>query len=163
MLVIHWAKHNKTNSILANGIRPSFRKQNGKRRNPKGVYVFPYSRNSALAGNWRHNLKAWDLDLANFNGFVFRLVPDDFPLIAGYWFLNRYSTENAIFQNPKELTKLYGDFFSGKILDSKTEEGSYNWRDFEIIIPRRIDASRIMKVLKDREPKGRTPAEANHE
>src|SRR5215472_3264876 len=93
MLVIHWVKQNKTTSIIANGIRPSFRRGDGKRKNPKGVYTYPYSRNKTLIGNWRRNLKAWDTSLGNYNGFIFRLLPEDFPLIAGYWFFNRESPE----------------------------------------------------------------------
>src|SRR5216684_1824132 len=95
MLVIHWARHNKTSSILANGFRPSFRNRKGKRRNPAGVYVYPFSRNKTLSGNWRRNLKTWDSKLGNYNGFVFRLVKDDFPLIAGYWFFNRSDFEDG--------------------------------------------------------------------
>jgi len=153
MLVVHWAKHNKTTSILANGIRPSFRRRNGERRNIKGVYIYPFPRNKTLAGNWRRNLKTWDTSLGNYNGFVFRLESEDFPLIAGYWFFNRQSSESRTFSSLKELAELLGDFFSGKILEPSPERFGYNWEDFEIIVPCRIEPSRIIKVLKDREPK----------
>jgi len=44
MLVLHWARQNVTNKILSNGILPSYRKGQEGRRNPKGVYVYPFSR-----------------------------------------------------------------------------------------------------------------------
>jgi hypothetical protein len=152
MLVIHWAKHNKTNSILANGIRPSYRRGNGERKNPRGVYVYPFSRNKSLVGNWRRNLKTWDTRLGNYNGFIFRIGEEDFPLITGYWFFNRSIPEESTISSLAELAEKYGDFFSGKILNSSPEGFSYNWEDFEIIIPRHIEPKRIVKVLKDREP-----------
>ena len=154
MLVVHWARHNKTTSILANGIRPSFRRRDGERKNTKGVYVYPFTRNKTLVGNWRRNLKNWDASLGNYNGFVFRLESGDFPLIAGYWFSNRQSSDSRTFDSLKELAALYGDFFSGKILEPSPEGLDYNWEDFEIIVPCRIESNRIIKVLKDREPKG---------
>jgi hypothetical protein len=153
MLVVHWAKHNKTTSILANGIRPSFRRRDGERKNTKGVYVYPFTRNKTLVGNWRRNLKTWDTNLGNYNGFVFRLESGDFPLIAGYWFLNRQSSDRRTFESLKVLAEFNGDFFSGKILEPSSDGFSYNWEDFEIIAPSRIEPSRIIKVLKDREPK----------
>ena len=153
MLVIHWAKQNKTSSILANGIRPSFRSVDGQRYNPKGVYVYPYSRNKTLIGNWRRNLKTWDTNLGNYNGFVFKLEPEDFPVLAGYWFFIRKTPVDHFIKSPKELTSRYGDFFSGKILEYSAEGFSYNRFDFEIIIPKQIEPNRIIKVIRDREPK----------
>lgn len=155
MLIIHWAKQNKTNVILANGIRPSFRRdrETGEERNPKGVYAYPFSRNSTLLCNWRRNLKTWDNTLGNYNGFVFRLEPEDFPLLAGSWFLNRVKPEEMVIKTLRQLTEQYGDFFTGEIAN-KLENGiPYNWTDFEIIIPRHIKAQRITKVIRDREPK----------
>ena len=153
MLVIHWAKHNLTSRILKNGIRPSFRHGSGGRRNPKGVYVYPFSRSSTLSSNWRRNLKVWDHRLGNFNGFVLRLVPEDFPVIAGYWFFNRSDPDEAIIQTLDELAARYGEFFSGEIINMRQQGVPYNWDDFEIIIPRRIAPSRFIKVLRDRPPK----------
>lgn len=46
-------------------------------------------------GNWRRNLKTWDAQHGNYNGFVFRLVPQDFLLVAGEWFDNRNDSEQA--------------------------------------------------------------------
>jgi hypothetical protein len=126
MLVVHWAKHNKTSSILANGIRPSYRRRAGARRNPKGVYVYPFSRNRTLIGNWRRNLKTWDARLGNYNGFIFRLVEEDFPLIAGYWFFNRSVPEESIVPSLAVLAERYGDFFSGKILNPSLNGNCYN-------------------------------------
>lgn len=165
MLVVHWAKQNKTNSILANGIRPACRKDKGTGvpLNFKGVYVYPFSRHKTLRGNWRRNLKRWDTELGNYNGFVFRLEPRDFPLTAGYWssnrlaagnwFSNRQENSRFMINSLQELTEQYGDFFSGEIVN-KTEDGiPYDWQDFEIILPHHIEARRILKVIKDREPK----------
>ncbi|MBK9163557.1 MAG: hypothetical protein IPM21_06495 [Acidobacteria bacterium] len=155
MLAIHWAKQNTTTPILANGIRPSFRRRHGEQKSSKGVYVYPFSRNATLSGNWRRNLKTWDRNLGNYNGFVFRLQEDDFPLIAGYWFLNRSSYEDTSIRTIEELYEKFGDFFSGAILEPSPEGFEYNWEDFEIIVPRRIEPKRILKVIRDREPKRR--------
>jgi hypothetical protein len=153
MLVVHWAKHNTTPAILANGIRPTFRhNRGGGRKNPKGVYVYPFSSNKTLSSNWRRNLKRWDRELGNYNGFVFRLQPDDFPLIAGYWFDNRSDPERTTIDSPQALTDRFGEFFSGTIVDKQEGGLRYNWEDFEIIIPRHIHPKRIIKVLRDREP-----------
>lgn len=152
MLVVHWAKHNRTSSIRSNGIRPSFRRRHGERKNSKGVYVFPFSRNRTLSGNWRRNLKAWDSKLGNYNGFVFRLTEGDFPLTAGYLFFNRSRYEDSFVLTMKDLSEKYGDFFSGSILEPNDEGFCFNWEDFEIIIPNRIDPKRILKVIRDREP-----------
>lgn len=51
------------------------------------------------------------------------------------------------------LTETYGDFFSGSILEPNAEGFYYNWEDFEIIIPKLIEPKRILKVIKDREPR----------
>jgi hypothetical protein len=154
-IVDHFARtpQNKTASILANGIRPSFRSGQGCRRNHKGVYVYPYSRNKTLIGNWRRNLKAWDNHLGNYNGFIFKLVPQDLPLIAGHWVFNREDPEECKVATLEELAKLHGSFFSARILEPSPEGFGYNWTDFEVIIPRHIDPQRIIKILRDREPK----------
>jgi hypothetical protein len=159
MLVIHWAKQNRTSAIKANGLRPAQRRdrETGEPKNIKGVYVYPFSRNKTLRGNWRRNLKRWDMQLGNYNGFVFRLVPEDFPLFAGYWFFNRSEPQQAEIQSMEELTTKYGGFFSGEIVNM-TERGiSYNWEDFEIIIPGHITAHRIIRIVRDREPKANLP------
>jgi len=148
MLVVHWAPHNRTGLILQNGIRPSNRKVAPKRK-VKGVWVYPFSRNKTQIGNWRRNLKTWHNLKGNFNGFVFRLEDDDFPLYAGYWFSTRFlSLENMKINSQSELAEKYGDFFSGEVVQTE-----YNWEDFELILPQNIDPARIIRVLKDRQPK----------
>ncbi|MBN1429560.1 MAG: hypothetical protein JXB07_14395 [Anaerolineae bacterium] len=157
MLVIHWTRQNQTSAIKANGIHPTHRRDRitGKPKNIRGVYAYPFSRIRTLMGNWRRNLKTWDLKLGNYNGFVFRLAPEDFPLFAGYWFFNRSDPGEALIGSMEELAEKYGCFFSGEIVNMTEEGASYNWEDFEIIIPRRIEARRIIRILKDREPQSR--------
>jgi hypothetical protein len=65
----------------------------------------------------------------------------------------RSDPDQAIIQTLDELAGLYGEFFSAEILNMRDQGVPYNWNDFEIIIPHRIDPSRFMKVLKDRPPK----------
>lgn len=144
MLVIHWARHNKTDAILKNGIRPASRKH---RKNQKGVYAYPYSRLKTMTGNWRRNLKTWDGHLGNYNGFVFRLTQDDFPLIAGSWELNRTEPMEYVVKSLQEFGALMKNFFTQNERDFEEE-----WGDFEIIIPRLILPKRIIKVLRDRQP-----------
>ena len=155
MLVIHWAMQNKTSVILANGIRPSARKcPNGAACNSKGVYVYPFSRNKTLRGNWRRNLKVWDNGIGNRNGFVFRLEPQDFPLLAGHWVFLQLDPEGGKLKSLQELAERCGDYFSGAVADKVDSFGDgYNWSDFEIIIPRLVEPRRIIKVIKDREPR----------
>ena len=150
MLVIHWSKQNRTQQILSNGIRPSKRKRSGYIR---GVYVYPFSKNRTLSGNWKRNLKSWDHVRGNFNGFVFRLEKEDFPLYAGYWFFNRSNPEDTKVNHLKELEEKYGGFFSGDIVHKTIDGIPINWDDFEIIIPHKITEDRIMKVIRDREPR----------
>lgn len=155
MLVIHWARQNQTSSILANGIRPAARRDRdtGEKKNATGVYVYPFSRHKTLVGNWRRNLKTWDAKRGNYNGFVIRLQPEDFPLLAGYWFFNRTEPEAARIKSMQELATRYGEFFSGEIAN-KTEGGfNYDWTDFEIILPQHVAPRRIIKVIRDREPR----------
>lgn len=151
MLVIHWSKQNNTSKILSNGISPAKRKN----KNLKGVYVYPFSRNKTLSGNWKRNLKTWDKIIGNYNGYIFQLTNEDFPLYAGYWFFNRTDPKDAMVENIKELSEKYGEFFSGGIANM-TEDGiPYNWDDFEIIVPRRVSPKRIIKIIRDKEPKNK--------
>jgi hypothetical protein len=80
------------------------------------------------------------------------LEPEDFPLLAGYWFFNRQEPEEAKINSRQELTEKYGDFFSGEIVNNTEDGFNYNWMDFEMILPHHIEARRIIKVIKDREP-----------
>ncbi len=151
MLVIHWSKQNNTSKILSNGISPSKRKN----KNIKGIYVFPFLRNKTLTGNWRRNLKTWDNIIGNCNGYIFKLSNEDFPLYAGYWFFNRTDPHEAVVESIEALSAKYGDFFSGYITN-KTENGiPYNWDDFEIIIPNKIASKKIIKIVRDKEPKNK--------
>jgi hypothetical protein len=105
-----------------------------------------------LTSNWRRNLKTWDGQLGNYNGFLFRLAEEDFPLIAGYWFFNRSSHQENTVASLRELAERYAEFFSGEITKPGPDGLSYNWSDFELILPRQVATRRIMKVLKDRTP-----------
>ncbi|MBN1998569.1 OmpA family protein [candidate division KSB1 bacterium] len=140
---------NRRTDILKNGIRPSKRKFHpdyGYTTNPKGVYVYPYSRNKSQIGIRRRQLKVWDKQIANYNGFIFRLIPEDCPMTVGYWFSNRYRPHESIVPSLQKLADLYKNFFTGEIVNSE-----YNWTDFEIILPKRIMPQRIIRILKDRE------------
>jgi hypothetical protein len=144
MLVIHWSKQNKTGDILKNGIRPKSRKVKDY-PTIKGVWCYPYSRNSYAYSHWKRNLKSWrSRSRGNFNGFVFKLEKDDFPIYAGDYFWLASSPENYLIESFEDFDKKY-----------KAEEcptlGDYGF-DFEIIISKRIDSSRIIKIIKDRPP-----------
>jgi len=155
MLVIHWAKQNQTNTILANGIRPAARRDReaGGPVNARGVYVYPFSRNKTLMGNWRRNLKKWDAKRGNYNGFIIRLKDEDFPLMAGFWYVNRADPEQAKIESMQELAEKYGDFFSGEIVNKPDDGFANDWNEFEIILLQYVEPRRIIKVIKDREPR----------
>jgi hypothetical protein len=108
-------------------------------------------RNKSQIGIWRRQLKNWDGHIANYNGLVFRLLPEDCPLTVGYWFGNRDRSKESVVSTLKELSGLYDDFFAGKIVNS-----NFNWTDFEIIIPKKIVPNRIIRILKDREKVNKT-------
>lgn len=173
MLVIHWSKQNRTGDILNNGIRPSCRqvRPGGKPINLKGVYVFPFTRNKVLQTHWKRFLKH-DGIRGNYNGFVFRLEPEDFPLVAGDWFLNRHNTTDYTFNSQEEMLNVWGDMMSKEAAPTQIDipnelfeheitspiEGDWSSfildiKCFEIIIPRLIVPNRIIKIVKDREPK----------
>lgn len=108
----------------------------------------------------------------NYNGFVFRLVPDDFPVVAGDWFLNRYNTPDYTFGNRKQMLEVWGETIATEAAATQIPipkelyedeftspvDGDWSWfiidiKCFEIIIPRAIMPNRILKIVKDREPK----------
>ena len=158
MLVIHWAKHNKTGSILKTGLRVSSRKYSWRgsrlsKPTPQGVYVFPYTRSRYARGLWRRILKEGALDRGNYNGFVFRLCETDFPLRAGYWDHLHESPEEYLIRSMRELTQRYGH-----LLDDKDQGQALSNSVIEIILPRRIPPERIIRVLRDREPRARESA-----
>jgi hypothetical protein len=140
MLVIHWARQNHTGSILANGIRPSSRRIYRQR----GIWVFPYSTNRTLRGNWRRMLKILDGKLGNYNGFVFRLEPEDFPVTAGFWD-DRW--EAGKYASAEALSKACRECFTGR------PQSDDQFRNFEIVLFKRVRPERIIKILKDRDPK----------
>jgi hypothetical protein len=157
MLVIHWAKQNQTHRIL----RPTCRRRrpwggHGAKRpvNPKGVYVFPFSRNAVANGTWRRHLKLWGRGKGsgNMNGFVFRLQQGDFPLYASNWEANR-----AAFTLPedRELQEICicqsMDDLVARCAKAGFADIDVGWDDdFEIIVPRHVDARRIIKVIRER-------------
>jgi hypothetical protein len=155
MLVIHWAPQNQTSSILANGIRPAARKDrgNGEGVNSRGVYLYPFSRNKTLVGVWRRNLKKWDVKRGNFNGLVLRLQPEDFPLLAGYWYVIRAEPEAAKITSMQELAERYGEYFSGEAVDRPDDGFANDWNEFEIVLLQHVEPRRIIKLIKDREPR----------
>jgi hypothetical protein len=146
MLVIHWSLHNTTDKILANGIRPS------TRAGQRGVWVYPFSKHRTLNGNWRRNLKVWDNQQGNYNGFIFRLTAADFPLKAGDWMSNR-SLDCFIAEDEVKLAQVCGDRFTDSVLGRDPEGENYSTGDFELVLPNRISPERIIRVLPDRDPK----------
>ena len=165
MLVIHWSKHNNTGDILKNGIRPNcYKFHDGTPINVNGVYVFPYTRNKVMRTVWKRYFKRTGIR-GNYNGFVFRLEKDDFPLVAGVWDANRNNPQKYTYNSSEEMLHVWGNLISQKAatteiyIPRKIPNHLFHFfddiEDFEIIIPRRIDASRIIKVIKDREPKNK--------
>ncbi len=155
MLLIHWSKNNNTSKILKNGISPSAGSKIGSKY-LVGVWCFPFSRNKTLNTRWRSFLKI-EKEVANYNGYVFRLQPEDFPLYAGDFSAIRINPTSRLLTSQQELTKRYGHYFSPKSLSMEYDEhteskGIPDYFDFEIIIPHRISPDRIIKVIKDREP-----------
>jgi hypothetical protein len=153
MLVIHWSKHNNTNDILKNGIRPKTRKREDS-TDIKGVWCYPYTRNKTLNGNWKRNLKIWRGDDGNFNGFVFKLEDDDFPIFAGSFAGIGTFPEKSIFDSYELFSRTYGKYFHPNEIDNKNSASDdyADYQDFELILNKRIDPSRIIKVIKDRTP-----------
>jgi hypothetical protein len=135
MLLIHWTPHNTTSDILANGIRPSLRQREGKRI--RGVWCYPYTRNKFLNQLWKRQLKSWSRKHTNFNGIVFRLEPEDFPLYVGPFWAD-LETQLKTFPGGSDMI----------------DEQEIDLSDLEIILPKRITQDRIIKVIKDREKKG---------
>ena len=156
MLLIHWTKHKNTSDILKNGIRPKRRKsKDNSNEGIKGVWCYPYTRNKSLNNNWKSNLKVWRQNVTNFNGIVFKLEDSDFPIYAGEFSSVGTFPERSIYQNKEAFLKVYGNDFSPKEIFFERNEKTLSepWldlEDFEVIIPNRIDSSRIVKVITDR-------------
>lgn len=158
MLVIHWTKHNKTKNIITNGLRLSTRiriarwvDQSGELKEDKskrkGLWCYPYTRNKSLNNQWKRNLKTWERRNLNFNGVVFRLTKDDFPLYAGS-FIATGQGDEALITNMTELKKLMNQFPTHTILDK--ENNKIDTDEFEIILIKKVKPDRIIKIIKDR-------------
>lgn len=152
MLLIHWTKQNNTNDIIKNGIKPTRRKNKDYDENQlKGVWCFPYTRHKTLNNNWKSNLKSWRNIKSNFNGFVFKLEETDFPIYAGDWFYIAQGPKFHKFACYSDFVNAYGKHFADdKMSLDVGDENQIGYQDFEIIIPNRIEAGRIVKVIKDR-------------
>ncbi len=152
MLLIHWTKQNNTNDIVKNGIKPKRRKNKDYDENElKGVWCFPYTRNKTLNNSWKSNLKSWRKINSNFNGFVFKLEEKDFPIHAGDWFSIGQGAEHHKFYSYSDFIKEFGNLFSNENMHIEEEdEKIIDYQNFEIIIPHRIEAKRIVRVIRDR-------------
>ncbi len=152
MLLIHWTKQNNTNDIIKNGIKPNLRKNEDNPENSlKGVWCYPYTRTKTLNNHWKQVLKRSRKLNTNFNGFVFKLEEEDFPLYAGDFGLIRFYGDAFKINNYADFSKDYGHFFSEKQIHHN--DAGIDYEDFEIIIPRRIEAKRIIKIIKERPTK----------
>jgi hypothetical protein len=151
MLLVHWSKHNHTEKILKSGIRPS-RKSISESQFIKGVWCFPFSRNKTLNAGWKSLLKR-DRGSVNYNGFVFRLDKEDFPIYAGDFGIISMQPEARKFRSYDEFVSRYGHYFSPKTmsLESAKDKGPEpDYGDFEIILSKAVAPERIIKLLKDR-------------
>ena len=154
MLLIHWTKHNNTSAILQNGINPALRTSVAENLGIKGIWCFPYTRNKTLNIRWKSMLKI-DRGSSNYNGLVFKLTKSDFPIYAGDLGVIRMAPDKRQFNSYKSFSKQYGHYFSPKTMSmeySRKNEinGVPDYFDFEIILLKPIDATRIIKILKDR-------------
>lgn len=156
MLVIHWAKHNRTSDIKANGLRQSTRTRvsisvdksgqlTESKKKIKGLWCYPYTRNKTLNNQWKRNLKTWDKKHTNFNGIVFRLTKDDFPLYAGS-FVATAIGDQALMRNMDELKRLLENFPT----KATSDKDGIDTDDFEIVLISKVKPDRIIKVIKDR-------------
>jgi hypothetical protein len=156
MLLIHWSKHNQTGKILKNGIRLSTKKMSDN-SSIDGIWCFPYTRNKTLNTRWKSLLKK-DRPTSNYNGFVFKLEAADFPIYAGDFGAISSFPPSKLFETYDLFAEKYGYYFSPKNLSMEFNNqnevsGVPDYFDFEIVITKSIKASRIIKVLKDRDLK----------
>ncbi len=161
MLVIHWTKHNKIKDIISKGLRQSTRTeisrwvdQSGELKEEKnkikGLWCYPYTRNKTLNNQWKRNLKTWERQNTNFNGIVFRLTKNDFPLYAGP-FIATGRGEQALMKSMDDLKKIMTKFPTKKTQDQHDNE--IDTDEFEIILLNKVTSDRIIKIIKDREKK----------
>lgn len=156
MLVIHWTEHKNIKDIKANGLRPSVRifiSDNGSGSKTeikdKGIWCYPFTRNKTLNNQWKRNLKIWEGRLSNFNGVVFRLTDEDFPLYAGIFMATAFDKEYTLMQSMDDFKKKITKIPANQLLDFKDVE--IDTDEFEIIILKKIQPERIIKIIKDRE------------
>ncbi|HYG50997.1 MAG TPA: hypothetical protein VD905_08835, partial [Flavobacteriales bacterium] len=144
MLVVHWTQHNNIGKIISNGIKPSTRIRtafgNGEKIKVRGVWCYPYTRNKTLNTQWKRNLKVWESRLTNFNGVVFRLTKDDFPLYAGAFSFTA-TVEQTLMKSVDDLKKRL-EYFPPNIPITENGEVLLDITDFEIILPRRVTPDR---------------------
>jgi len=153
MLLVHWSQHNLTNKIVKNGIRLS-RKAIKPDIAIKGVWCFPYTQSKTLNANWKSFLKK-DRNSVNYNGFVFRLHSNDFPIYAGDFTAIITNPSDRLFATYESFINKYGYYFNPKVLamEITSEDNCFpDYGDFEIILTKPIPPERIVKILKDREP-----------
>lgn len=154
MLIIHWSKHNNTDNILKNGLRPKTRKSKYSNSNEiKGVWCYPFTRNKTLNNNWKRNLKSWRGTITNFNGFVFSLEEADFPIYAGSFSGIGIFSKRSIYNSYEDFIKVYGNYFNPSEFEKikfERDDDYLDYQDFELILTKRVDASRIKMIIKDR-------------
>jgi hypothetical protein len=80
--VIHWTQHRSLDRILGTGLVPQKRELLGG-KSVRGIWCYPLAPGTYQSGYWRRVLKA--RRQGNYNGLVFRLEAQDFPLLAGCW------------------------------------------------------------------------------
>ncbi len=149
MLLIHWAKHNLTSRILANGIHP----RSGCGTFDSGVYAYPFSVSATANGTWRRHLKMCRGRGGNYNGFVFRLTLEDFPVVARPFYMLGIAPETWVAKTPGELSAILAGQWSAKPVECWDRYLTKDYRELEVILPRRIVPSRILRILRDRQPR----------
>jgi hypothetical protein len=156
MLVIHWTEHKNIKDIKANGLSPSvriFTSDNGSglrtEVKDKGIWCYPFTRNKTLNNQWKRNLKVWERRHSNFNGVIFRLSDEDFPLYAGVFSATAFDKEYSLVKTMKDLKQTISGFPANQLVDFNNVE--IDTDEFEIIILTKIPPERIVKVIKDRE------------
>jgi len=163
MLVIHWSPVKNTRSILKHGIRKS----------PRGLFCFPLTGHPVVDRCWVR-LFRWERPRTQFNGFIFRVEPDDLPASFGSWVEEyvggapRYSSLPSLEREYRRtvLAKISDDIEYGRdnrlrtdehldssgalILSRYLSDPEWCFRTFEdtqIILSRSISADRILRVI----------------
>jgi hypothetical protein len=113
----------------------------------KGLWCYPYTRNKTLNGQWKKNLKSWERRTTNFNGIVFRLTKEDFPLYAGE-FLATGEGDQALVKDMSELKELMIKFPTNSVVDN--DQLQIDTDEFEIVLTNKVKPERIIKIIKDR-------------